>query len=70
MVLSAWIVRSGRNAMAGSNIALRWDRSKPSTGVDPDVYLVEPAPPKGEAEKSLCLSGRKGTTRRASRSRW
>ncbi|MDO9021243.1 MAG: Uma2 family endonuclease [Deltaproteobacteria bacterium] len=55
MVLSAWITRSGRDAMAGSNIALRWDRSKPSTGVDPDVYLVEPAPPKGEAEKSLCL---------------
>ena len=55
MVLSAWIARSGRDAMAGSNIALRWDRSKPSTGVDPDVYLVEPAPPKGEAEKSLCL---------------
>ena len=55
MVLSAWIARTGRDAMAGSNIALRWDRSKPSTGVDPDVYLVEPAPPKGEAEKSLCL---------------
>lgn len=55
LVFSAWIVRSGRDAMTGSNIALRWNRSKPSTGVDPDVYLVEPAPPKGEAETSLCL---------------
>jgi Uma2 family endonuclease len=55
LVLSAWIARSSRDAKAGSNIALRWDRAKPSTGVDPDVYLVEPAPPKGEAEKSLCL---------------
>ncbi len=55
MILSAWIARTGLHAMAGSNIALRWNKSRPSTGVDPDVYLVEPAPPEGEGTTSLCL---------------
>lgn len=54
-VFRAWIVRTKRDAMAGSNIAVRWDREHPSRGVDPDVYLVEPAPPEGEKLKSLCL---------------
>jgi Uma2 family endonuclease len=44
-VLVAWIARTGRDAKAGSNLALRWDRTHPKVGVDPDVYLVEPAPP-------------------------
>jgi len=55
LVLQAWIARTGRDAMAGSNIALRWNRAKPNVGVDPDVYLVEPAPPLRERETSLCL---------------
>ncbi len=55
LVFTAWIARVRLPAMAGRNIALRWNVKKPSTGVDPDVYLVEPAPPKGEAETSLCL---------------
>ena len=55
LVLRAWIARHRHDAMAGSNIALRWNAKRPSTGVDPDVYLVEPAPPKGEQETSLCL---------------
>ena len=54
-VLRTWIARTHRDAMAGSNIALRWNRAKPSVGVDPDVYLVEPAPPLRERETSLCL---------------
>jgi Uma2 family endonuclease len=44
-VFVAWIRRTGRDAKAGSNLALRWDRAHPKVGVDPDVYLVEPAPP-------------------------
>ena len=44
-VFLAWIARTGRDAKAGSNLALRWDRAHPKVGVDPDVYLVEPAPP-------------------------
>ncbi len=43
-VLRAWIARTGRDAYAGCNIALRWDGAHPQIGVDPDVYLVEPAP--------------------------
>ena len=44
-ILRAWIARLGRDALAGGNLALRWDRAHPKVGVDPDVYLVEPAPP-------------------------
>jgi Uma2 family endonuclease len=47
-VLVAWIARTGRDAKAGSNLALRWDRAHPKVGVDPDVYLVEPAPPEAK----------------------
>jgi Uma2 family endonuclease len=46
-VLEAWIARTGRDASAGADIALRWDEEHPTVGVDPDVYLVEPALPKG-----------------------
>jgi Uma2 family endonuclease len=46
-VLDAWIARTGRDASAGCDIALRWDEEHPAVGVDPDVYLVEPALPKG-----------------------
>ncbi len=42
-----------RNALATSNVACRWDPNDARVGVDPDVILVEPAPPEGEALKSL-----------------
>ena len=42
-ILLAWVARTGRDATAGANIALRWDEEHPKVGVDPDVYLVEPA---------------------------
>ena len=54
-ILESWITRTGRDAMAGRNIALRWSQAHPNVGVDPDVYLVEPAPPRGDKETSLCL---------------
>jgi Uma2 family endonuclease len=54
-VFTAWITRTLLDAMAGSNIALRWDSKHPARGVDPDVYLVEPAPPGGETITSLRL---------------
>ena len=44
-ILLAFVARTRRDAKAGSNIALRWDPEHPRVGVDPDVYLVEPAPP-------------------------
>ncbi len=42
-----------RNALVTSNVACRWDPNDARVGVDPDVILVEPAPPESEALKSL-----------------
>jgi Uma2 family endonuclease len=53
LVFQCWIARTGRDAGTGRNIALRWDRQHPQRGVDPDVYLVEPALPGGALETSL-----------------
>lgn len=55
LVLRAWVARKKRDAMVGRNLAIRWDRARPTHGVDPDVYLAEPAPPEGEKLASLCL---------------
>lgn len=52
-ILRRWLARRGASGLVGSNIAVRWDRARPRNGVDPDVYLVEPAPPLGSMEKSL-----------------
>ncbi len=53
-LLSAWAQRSGHDARVGRNLALRWNPMRPRVGVDPDVYVVEPAPPEGDDTKSLC----------------
>jgi len=53
-VLLAWKDRARRDALIGRNIALRWNAASPREGVDPDIYLVEPAPPEGEDATSLC----------------
>ena len=45
-IFLAWVLRTGRDATAGSHLALRWDEEHPKVGVDPDVYLVEPALPR------------------------
>jgi hypothetical protein len=52
-ILRAWAQRGGRDARVGRNLALRWDQARPRVGVDPDVYVVEPAPPE-EDINSLC----------------
>jgi len=54
-ILRCWVLKFAPAAMTGSNIAIRFDRAHPSRGVDPDVYLVDPGPPRGERETSLCL---------------
>ena len=53
-VLKAWARRSERDVRVGRNLALRWNQALPRVGVDPDVYVVEPAPPEGDATTSLC----------------
>jgi Uma2 family endonuclease len=52
-VLAYFCKRRGVSALVGGHIALRWDPLHPRQGVDPDVYLVEPAPPLGARAKSL-----------------
>ena len=44
-VLRAWVERTQRDAVVYANLAVRWDEEHPTVGVDPDVCLVEPAPP-------------------------
>ncbi|WP_437306889.1 Uma2 family endonuclease [Sorangium sp. So ce388] len=54
-LLLGWAARAGRIVQIGRNLAIRWDRQHPQLGVDPDVYLVEPPPPEGDAVRSLLL---------------
>jgi Uma2 family endonuclease len=43
--LLAWIARERRTALVARNLACCWDPSDTRVGVDPDLVLVEPAPP-------------------------
>ncbi|MGK4008188.1 Uma2 family endonuclease [Sorangium sp. So ce1036] len=54
-LLLGWVARAERAVKIGRNLAVRWDREHPQFGVDPDVYLVEPPPPEGDAVRSLRL---------------
>lgn len=54
-LLRAWLVRCGRNAFVAENLAFRWDEGRPRVGVDPDVCLIEPAPPDPGKLQSLRL---------------
>lgn len=55
LLLLAWAARRERSAKIGRNLAVRWDESHPSVGVDPDVYVIEPPPPEGDELTSLRL---------------
>jgi len=52
-LLRAWVARTSRDALVGRNQAVRWDERNRQVGVDPDVFVVEPRPPEGDALKSL-----------------
>jgi Uma2 family endonuclease len=53
LILLAFIARARRNALVAVNLACRWDAAKPNVGVDPDVALIEPAPPDTSELESL-----------------
>ncbi|MEZ4219620.1 MAG: Uma2 family endonuclease [Polyangiaceae bacterium] len=53
-LLEAWVARTGLDAIVGQNLALRWAEWNPRMGIDPDVALIVPAPPKDEPLPSLC----------------
>ena len=45
LLLDAWVARTGRPARIARNLAIRWAKVAPSIGIDPDVCVLEPAPP-------------------------
>ncbi len=53
LILVAWVARRGLDASLHRNIAVRWDRARANTGVDPDLCVVSPALPADAT--SLCL---------------
>lgn len=52
-ILLAFVARSQRDILVAANLGCRWNQGKPSIGVDPDIALLEPAPPEGV--KISCL---------------
>jgi Putative restriction endonuclease len=54
-LLDHWIARTGRDAAAFRNLAVRVREDRPNVGFDPDVMLVEPAPPGAPELPSLRL---------------
>lgn len=57
-VLRAWVERTRRDASVHRNIAVRFEKSRPKVGCDPDVCLHEPAVPETETSIRLWQSGR------------
>ena len=55
LLLRAWAARVGRDARVFRNLAIRVTESRPQLGFDPDVCVVEPAPPEPELLESLKL---------------
>jgi Uma2 family endonuclease len=55
-LLAHWARTARPRAQVGSNLAVGWDEARPQIGVDPDVYLVDPAPPEGDDVTGLRLS--------------
>lgn len=54
-VLEAFAARSSRSLFVARNLAVRWLEERPGVGIDPDVCLLEPAPPNADRLSSLCL---------------
>ncbi|HEX7671260.1 MAG TPA: Uma2 family endonuclease [Polyangiaceae bacterium] len=54
-VLAHWVARTRRDAAVYRDIAIRVRQDKPQVGFDPDISLVEPAPPGPYDLDSVCL---------------
>ena len=54
-LLDAWIARIARDAVVFRDIAVRVRRGRPEVGWNPDVCIVEPAPPGASELESLRL---------------
>jgi Uma2 family endonuclease len=53
-LLLAWAERRGIAAQVARNLAVRWDETRPQIGVDPDLCVITPRTPEGDALTSLC----------------
>ncbi|MBK8998111.1 MAG: Uma2 family endonuclease [Myxococcales bacterium] len=53
-LLLAWVARTSRNAVVARNLAVRWLKRHPQVGIDPDLCVLEPAPPRAAELESLC----------------
>ncbi len=53
LILLAFAARTGRNVLVARNLACRWHEEDARIGVDPDVALIEPAPPGADKLVSL-----------------
>jgi len=56
-LLLAWSerIRGERSVRIAADLAIRWLKEHPRTGADPDVCVIEPAPPDFDDLKSLKL---------------
>jgi Uma2 family endonuclease len=54
-LLEHWVTRTGRDAAVFRNLAVRVREDRPNLGFDPDLILVEPAPPDARNVSSLRL---------------
>jgi len=45
LLLEAWASHSRPSARIARNLAVRWLKDAPTLGIDPDVSVIEPAPP-------------------------
>jgi Uma2 family endonuclease len=54
-LLVAWAARVARPMTVCRNLAVRWIRETPAIGVDPDLCVIDPSPPEGDALLSLRL---------------
>jgi Putative restriction endonuclease len=55
LLLRAWAARSTTQLRIARNLAIRWLKEHPTTGIDPDVCVLAPPPDDLDELDSLCL---------------
>jgi len=54
-LLVAWAAHADSSILVARNLAVRWVEQRPAVGIDPDVAVIEPAPPDWRQLSSLKL---------------
>lgn len=55
LLLRVWAARSADKLRIARNLAIRWLRDHPNTGIDPDICVLAPPPEDLDELGSLCL---------------